>query len=62
MVYVPPHRDDPARLRHLIIYFSESWSHLVGEGARHYHTVRLTLWGEGEGGGEGKGERERGGG
>lgn len=36
-----PHRDDPSRLRHLVINLAESRGHLVGESASDNHTIGL---------------------
>mmetsp|Transcript_26476 Transcript_26476/g.72785 ORF Transcript_26476/g.72785 Transcript_26476/m.72785 type:complete len:255 (-) Transcript_26476:183-947(-) len=36
------HRDNPSRLRHLIVNLAQSGRHLVGEGTRHDHNVGLT--------------------
>lgn len=36
------HGDDPSWLRHLVVYFAKSWSHLVGQSTGNNHAVRLT--------------------
>ena len=35
------HRDDPARVGHLIVHLSQGGGHLVGERAGHDHHIRL---------------------
>lgn len=35
------HRYDPSRFRHLIVYFTQRWSHFVGERAGNNHAIRL---------------------
>lgn len=39
------HRNDPSRLRHLVIDLSQRRRHLVGQGAGDYHDVRLARGG-----------------
>jgi len=35
------HRDDPSRLRHLIVHLSQRWRHLVRQRTSYYHNVGL---------------------